>query len=118
VEALEVEFQDPLFHLPQRGDLPVFRKEEELRAVPVPGVAVGQPRPARVIELLFLEVEEDLPGPVDDGPGDTGQLGDMDAVALVGGAGDDLAQKNDLVLPFPDRDVIVPDPLQVRKQLR
>ena len=39
----------------------------------------------------------------------TGQPRHLDAVTLVCAAGNDLAQENDLLVPFPDRDVEIAD---------
>ena len=59
--------------------------------------------------MLCFEPGEDFFGAVVHAAGDAGELGDVDAVALVGGAGDDLMEEDDLVLPFFDGDVVVGD---------
>ena len=41
---------------------------------------------------------------------DAGQPGDVDAVALVGAAGDDPVEEDDLAVPLADRDVGVAQP--------
>ncbi len=71
---------------------------------------VGQPRPAGLVELRFSRLKRISRARSTTGAGNAGQLGHMDAVALVGGAGDDLAEEDDLVLPFLDRDMGVLDP--------
>ena len=45
-----------------------------------------------------LQLLQDLPGPAEHRLGHSGQLGHLDAVALVGAAPDDLAQEEDVVL--------------------
>ena len=59
--------------------------------------------------LLALEAGEDDVGAVDDGGGEAGEAGDVDAVALVGGAGDDAAEEDDGVALFADLDGVVFD---------
>ena len=51
--------------------------------------------------VLFaaLEVLQDRPCPFDDGVGDAGELGDVDAVEAVGGAGLDAPEEHDLSSP-------------------
>ena len=41
----------------------------------------------------------------------------MNSVALVRAARNDLAQKNDLLVPFPDRDIEVHYPFSFQRQL-
>ena len=47
----------------------------------------------------------------------TGQPRDLNAVALVRAAGHDFAQENDLLVPFPHRDVEVDHSLPIHCQL-
>ena len=47
----------------------------------------------------------------------TGQPRDLDAVALVRAARDDLAQKNDLLVPFAHRDVEIADAAALLREL-
>ena len=58
--------------------------------------------------VLGFEPGEDFAGPFVDAARHAGELGDVDAVALVGRAGDDLVQEHDLVLPLLHGDVEVP----------
>ena len=44
----------------------------------------------------LLQLLEHLVGPVDDAPGDAGQLADLDAVAVVRAAGDAFPQEGDV----------------------
>ena len=60
--------------------------------------------------MLLFQEGEDLAGPVEDRRGDAGQPGDVDAVALVGPAGDDPVQEDDLPLALADGDVGVAEP--------
>ena len=43
----------------------------------------------------------------EDGFGESGETGDLDAVAFVGAAFDDFSEEDDLVLPFAHGDVEV-----------
>src|ERR1044071_2662877 len=63
-------------------------------------------------EFGLFEVAQDFLGAVEDRFGDSGQAGDLDAVTLVGAAGNDLAQENDLVVPLANGDVEVLQPGQ------
>jgi len=60
--------------------------------------------------VLLLEEREDRAGALEDRGGDAGESRDVDAVALVGAAGDDLVQEDDLAAAFADRDVGVAEP--------
>ena len=60
--------------------------------------------------MLLFEELEDLAGSIQNRGGHAGQPGDVDAVALVGAAGHDLVEEDDLALAFPDRDVGVAEP--------
>ena len=51
----------------------------------------GQGGLAFGVEFGFLEVAEDFLGAGDDRVGEAGEAGDLNAVALVGAAGDDFA---------------------------
>ena len=55
----------------------------------------------------IFEVGQDFPCSLEDGLGETGQPRNLDAVALVGGAGDDFAEEDDVVVPFADCDVAI-----------
>ena len=57
--------------------------------------------------MLRFEPVEHFSGAFIDGARHAGELGDVDAVALVGRAGDDLVEEHDLILPFLDGDVKV-----------
>ena len=52
---------------------------------------------------------EDFGGAGDDGLGEAGEAGDLDAVAFVGGAGLDFAEEDDVLVPLADGDVVVFD---------
>ena len=56
-----------------------------------------------------FEVTEDFGGAGDDGLGQAGEAGDLDAVALVGGARLNFAEEDDVFVPFADGDVVVFD---------
>jgi hypothetical protein len=56
-----------------------------------------------------LQLGQDLLGPLVHLRRDAGQPGDVDAVALVGGAVDDLVQEGDVLFPFLDRHVQILD---------
>ena len=62
--------------------------------------AARDPRAAVGVEVFVLQLGEDFLGPFDHFARHAGQPGDVDAVALVGGTGHDLVQKDHLVLPF------------------
>src|SRR5579884_1627463 len=47
--------------------------------------------------MMLLQVGQHLPSPVEHFAGNPGQAGDVDAVALVGAAGGDLVQEDDLL---------------------
>ena len=59
---------------------------------------------------VFLQLLEDGPGPLHHPVGDPGQLGHLDAVALIGPAPDDLPQEEDLVPLLLGGDVVVLHP--------
>src|SRR5207247_10349082 len=54
------------------------------------------------VELRLFEVRKDLPGSLGHGPGQAGQLRDVDSVAAVGPAGNDLAEEYDAPLQLLD----------------
>src|SRR5260370_1037486 len=54
-----------------------------------------------------FQFSENLFAAVEDFGGDAGQAGHVDAIALVGAAGGDLVQEDNVVLPFADQDIIV-----------
>ena len=56
---------------------------------------------------MFFEAGHDLAGAVNHLPGHTGHPGNLDAVAVVGGASDDLAKKNNAVGAFNDCCIVV-----------
>jgi hypothetical protein len=60
-----------------------------------------------VADVVDGKFGQELAGAVEDGLGDAGEAGDVDAVGAVGAAFDDAVKKDDLVLPFPHRDVQV-----------
>src|SRR4051794_2373714 len=60
-------------------------------------------------EMLFFEAGENLLGSLVDLARDAGEAGDVDTIALVGRAGDDAMEKDDVVFPFFDRDVEIAD---------
>src|SRR5699024_8623501 len=62
---------------------------------------------------LRFELAQHGVGPLDDGVGQAGKLGDLNAVAVVGRAGNDAAQERDVVAPLFDRNVVVFDPFDV-----
>ena len=59
--------------------------------------------------LLAFEAGEDDVCAVDDGGGEAGEAGDVDAVAFVGGAGDDAAEEDDGVALLADLNGVVFD---------
>ena len=60
--------------------------------------------------MLLLEELEDLAGAIENRRRDAGQPGDVDAVALVGAAGHDPVEEDDLAGTFADGDVGVFEP--------
>lgn len=56
-----------------------------------------------------FEVGEDGFGALDDDFREAGEAGDLDAVAFVGGSGEDLVEEDDFLVPFPNGDVVVGD---------
>ena len=56
---------------------------------------------------MLLQVGQDLVCPVDDLSGQPGQLGDVNAVASVGAAGDNLVKKHHFISLFGDGHVVV-----------
>ena len=54
-----------------------------------------------------FQLGQHFAGPLQHLAGHAGQPGDVDAVALVGAAGGDLVQEDDLVLPLADQHVVV-----------
>ena len=52
---------------------------------------------------------EDGFGAVEDGFGEAGEAGDLDAVGFVGGAGEDFVEEDDFLVPLADGDVEVGD---------
>ena len=62
---------------------------------------VGQPRQCPAL-FAFFEHPQHLLGARRHALGQAGELGDMDPVGAVGGAGADLVQKDDVVLPLLD----------------
>lgn len=69
----------------------------------------------RVVAFYF---SEDRLRAIDHTEGQAGEPGDLDAVTAVGGAGDDTADKHDLVVPFLHRDGEVAETRQVLLELR
>ena len=57
------------------------------------------------IEFGFFEVVENFSGAGDDRIRQSGEPRDLDAVALIGAAGEDFSEENNLVVPFPDGDI-------------
>lgn len=78
---------------------------EFLEAVAFCAVSIGLTNGAFRCEFGFLEIAEDGFGAVDNRFGYAGQARDLDAVAFVGAAGEDFAEKDDLIVPFADGDV-------------
>ncbi len=56
-----------------------------------------------------FEVGEDRLGAFDDGFREACQAGDLDAVALVGGTGEDLVEEDNFLVPLSNGDVVVGD---------
>ena len=48
-------------------------------------------------------------GPIENYLRQAGQPRDLDPVTLIRSTGNDLAQKNDLLVPFADRDIEITD---------
>src|SRR4051794_28950674 len=67
----------------------------------------GRGSGAGVGAVLLFEEREDLAGAVEDRGGHPREARDVDAVALVGAAGHDLVQEDDLAFALADRDVRV-----------
>ncbi len=57
--------------------------------------------------IIGFEAFKDSFGTVDDGIGESGEAGDLNAVGTIGGAFGDLADKDDFVVPFFDNDGVV-----------
>src|SRR5699024_5079747 len=64
-----------------------------------------------------FQLAQHLVGPPGHAAGQAGQLGHLDAVAVVGRAADDPAQESDVLAPLFDRDVVVFDPLDLPFQV-
>ena len=79
---------------------------------------MSDPRSALAIELRALEVGQDLPRTYHDGCGQSGQPGHLDAERAIRGAGLDLAEEDDRVLPLTGRYVEVTDAIVVGGQIR
>ena len=90
--------------------------EGEERHLPGPRLAVSRRNAVPGVRAVF-EVLKDLGCPVYDGSRDSGQLGDVDTVALVGASGLDLVQEDGLAVLFGDGNVAVDDPGQGVGQL-
>ena len=67
------------------------------------------------IQMMRFQLIEDLPGPIEHLGRHAGQAGDVDAVALVGAAGGDLVQEDNLLVPFAHQHVVI---AQARQRLR
>ena len=67
---------------------------------------------------LVLQLLQNMPGTGQHLLGQARQLGDLDTVAAVGTAGDDLPQEDDILAPCADGDVIVADAGQLALQRR
>ena len=52
-------------------------------------------------------MREDVFGSINDGWREAGEAGYLDAVRLVSGAGEDLTEEDDVIVPFSDGDVVV-----------
>jgi hypothetical protein len=75
-----------------------------------PKIVIVDESPIRAAILeVAAEASKDVAGPVNDDGRDAGELRHLNSVALVGGAGNDFAQKDDLVVPLFHRDVEVRD---------
>lgn len=61
----------------------------------------------RLSAILGFKMIEDGLRPTDDVLGKACESGDLDAVAAVGGTGDDLAEKDDLFVPLTDGHIVV-----------
>ena len=87
-------------------------------AASVCGDGSGPGRPAcdsgdRLVGAIFrrggigLEVRQNHPGPSDDFVREAGEASHVDTVAFIGGASDDFAKKNDLIVPFAHGHVVI-----------
>ena len=96
-EAFQLRIPQRCQHLflPQGG-------ERDLRFLPGGGLLGGL--------VLALQFGQNLPRPPNDFGRQARQIGDLDAVALVCPAGDDLPQEEDFVFFLPGGDVEVFDP--------
>jgi hypothetical protein len=57
--------------------------------------------------VVGLEAFKDGFGAVDDGVGESGEAGDLNAVGTIGGTFGDLTDEDDFVVPFFDNDGVV-----------
>lgn len=96
-----------------------IREEVHLRRVGFREVVLVLYHVLRLWALFLLlgfhgvkfEVGEDGLGALDDDFRKAGETGDLDAVALVRGTGEDLVEEDDLLVPFSNGDVVVGDGL-------
>jgi hypothetical protein len=64
-----------------------------------------------------FEVTQDAFGALDDGFWEAGEAGDLDAVTLVGGTVEDLAEEDDLFVQLADGDVVVGERLHLESKI-
>ena len=67
--------------------------------------------------VVVFQFQQNLVGAVDNRRRDAGEFGDVNSVALVRRAGNDLVQKRDVAVVFPNRDVEVGDAVAVVAQV-
>ncbi len=89
----------------------VFLKQCHLRGVGIGNEALsralGDSRLAGGVEFGLFQVFEDFLGAGDNRVGKSCESGDLDAIALVGAAGEDFSQEDDLVVPLADGNIEV-----------
>src|SRR5206468_823096 len=75
-----------------------WSEERKLQLAPARLLAfAGDLGPPFAIKVLGFELHQNLLGPLVDVPWDASQPGNVNAVALVGRAGDDFVEEDDLV---------------------
>src|SRR5271163_2469492 len=70
----------------------------------------GKARFPLCVQFGRLEIGQYLPSAIDDIDRQPGKTSDLNPVALIRGARLNFSKKYDLIVPFPDRHIIVLDP--------
>jgi len=115
-EPVEVESEDSVLQPVRRG-----AKQAELEARFTAGHGAsslpGDRRLRQKSRFPLFQLHQQLLGPFDDFRRQPGQACDLDAVTAVGAPGDELVEKEDLVLPFLDGNVEVFHPAVGMRQI-